>query len=135
MEPNRKHILQYTKSQISYLGAPYTPCTTEIRPDMNALFQKYGADYQYSQEVCYTLCEQAFIYGQCNCTDSNIWNYNNIYVDNEVVSTKLCPSSSLCVQQAKITFNLDETVQEQYCSHCLQECTIVNYNIISSSLK
>lgn len=135
LEPNRKHILQFTKSQISYLGSPYTACTTEIRPDMSILFEKYSADYQYSQQVCNTLCEQAFTYMQCNCTDSDIWNYNNVYVDNEVVSTKLCPSLSSCIQQAKITFNLNQAVQEQYCSHCLPECTIVNYNIMSSSLK
>jgi hypothetical protein len=135
LEPNRKHILHYTKSQMSYLGSPYTPCTTEIRPDMSALFQKYGADYQYSQQVCYTLCEQAFIYGQCNCTDFNIWTYNIIYIDDKVISTQLCSYSSSCVQQAKITFNLNEAVQKQYCSHCLQECAVVTYNVISSSLK
>jgi hypothetical protein len=102
---------------------------------MRTLFYKYGADYQYSQQVCYTLCQQAFIYSECNCTDSNFWNYNNIFVDNEVINAKLCPNPSSCVQQARNRFNHNPSVQEQYCSHCLQECTIVNYNIVSSSLK
>jgi hypothetical protein len=119
-------MLQYTKNQISYLGSPYTACTTEVPPDMRTLFYKYGADYQYSQQVCFTLCQQAFIYSECNCTDSNFWNYNSIFVDNEVINANLCPNPSSCVQQARNRFNHNPSAQEQYCSHCLQECTIEN---------
>lgn len=133
--PNRKHILQYTKSQMNYLGSPYADCTDEIPPDMNVLFENYNGDYRYSQQVCYLLSQQAFIYRQCNCTDPEIWTYNSIFLYDTLIDTKLCLNITGCVQEAKISFNTNASIKEEYSSRCVQECEIIKYKIISSSLK
>ena len=62
LEPGRKHKLGYKKKQYKFLPSPYTDCTTKIPLAMQAMFDQYeGADYAYSQGVCYTLCTQAYM--------------------------------------------------------------------------
>jgi hypothetical protein len=59
--PGRKHKLSYRKKASYFLAAPYSDCTTRVPPAMRATFKEYGgADYDYSQGVCYTLCLQAY---------------------------------------------------------------------------
>ena len=58
----RKHKLGYRKKTTYFLPSPYTDCTNKIPLAMQAMFQQYeGADYAYSQSVCYTLCIQAYM--------------------------------------------------------------------------
>ena len=59
--PGRKHRLTYKKRTNYFLPAPYTDCTDKVTPEMQAMFDQYGgADYAYSQGVCYILCGQAY---------------------------------------------------------------------------
>jgi hypothetical protein len=61
LAPRRKHKLGYKKKANYFLSAPYTDCTDEIPLGMKEMFNRYeGADYAYSQTVCFTLCTQAF---------------------------------------------------------------------------
>lgn len=61
--PGRKHKLGYKKRNNIFLPSPYTECTSNIPLAMQGMFNKYdGADYAYSQGVCYTLCAQAYMY-------------------------------------------------------------------------
>lgn len=58
----RKHKLNYKKRHNQFLPPPYSKCTTKISPEMYAMFNNYGgADYVYSQDVCYILCTQAYM--------------------------------------------------------------------------
>jgi hypothetical protein len=62
LTPGRRHKLGYTKKTTYFLPSPYSDCTNDIPPVMQAMFNRYqGADYAYSQGVCYTLCEQAYM--------------------------------------------------------------------------
>lgn len=62
LAPGRKHKLNYKKRATYFLTSPYTECTNEIPLVMKAMFRRYeGADYAYSQALCYTLCAQAYM--------------------------------------------------------------------------
>jgi hypothetical protein len=62
LAPGRRHKLGYKKTAAYFLSSPYTDCTDEIPPAMQAMFNQYqGADYAYSQSVCYALCTQAYM--------------------------------------------------------------------------
>jgi hypothetical protein len=62
LAPGRKHKLGYRKKTTFFLPSPYTECTNEIPLAMQAMFDQYaGADYVYSQDLCYTLCAQAYM--------------------------------------------------------------------------
>jgi hypothetical protein len=62
LAPGRRHKLGYQKTASYFLSSPYTDCTDEIPPAMQATFNQYqGADYKYSQSICYTLCTQAYM--------------------------------------------------------------------------
>ena len=59
--PGRKHKLGYRKKTTHFLSTPYTQCTNKISLSMEALLEHYnGADYGYSEAVCYQLCEQIY---------------------------------------------------------------------------
>jgi hypothetical protein len=56
-----KHRITYTKKTISYLRSPYTTCDDKIPPMMQAMFDHYqGAEYGYSEDICYDLCTQVY---------------------------------------------------------------------------
>ena len=58
----RKHKIAYRKKASYFLPPPYTECTREVPDVMQHMFTRYGgADYQYSQGVCYILCTQAYM--------------------------------------------------------------------------
>jgi hypothetical protein len=62
LTPGRRHKLSYKKKAAYFLSPPYTDCTNEIPRTMQAMFNQYqGADYVYSQGVCYTLCTQTYM--------------------------------------------------------------------------
>jgi hypothetical protein len=62
LAPGRRHKLGYKKQTTYFLSSPYTDCTEEIPPVMQAMFNRYeGVDYAYSQSVCYLLCTQEYL--------------------------------------------------------------------------
>jgi hypothetical protein len=62
LAPGRRHKLSYKKRTNHFLPPPYTDCTDKIPSTMQAMFDQYaGADYAYSQGVCYILCSQAYM--------------------------------------------------------------------------
>lgn len=57
------HKLAFTKKVKTFAPPPYSDCTTDISPTMQATFNQYGdANYSYSQEVCNILCTQSYMY-------------------------------------------------------------------------
>ncbi|CAF1522920.1 unnamed protein product, partial [Didymodactylos carnosus] len=130
LAPGMKHLITYEKKSSSFLGAPYTPCTSKSRADLTVLFHQYDAEYEYNQVLCLAACQQAYIYTQCNCTDPNNWNYHNILINNILLKSQICVTYSVCVIQAKGSF---VKVESDYCSHCQQECSLITYTAQSSS--
>ncbi len=62
LAPGRRHKLGYKKKEAYFLSSPHTECTDELPLAMQAMFKQYqGADYKYSQSVCYRLCIQAYM--------------------------------------------------------------------------
>jgi hypothetical protein len=62
LAPGRKHKLSYKKGTHQLLPSPYSQCTNKIPLVMQAMFDRYGgADYAYSQVLCYELCIQIYV--------------------------------------------------------------------------
>lgn len=63
LSPGRKHKLGYKKKTSYFLPPPHTTCTTKVPLPMRVMYDTYynGADYGYSQTVCYQLCEQTYV--------------------------------------------------------------------------
>lgn len=62
LSPGRSHRLGYTKRTNTFLPSPYTSCSNEIGPAMQALYNRYeNLDLSYSQAMCYSLCTQKFV--------------------------------------------------------------------------
>jgi hypothetical protein len=62
LTPGRKHKLSYKKGTHQLLPSPYSDCTNKIPLVMQAMFDRYGgADYSYSQVLCYILCIQTYV--------------------------------------------------------------------------
>ena len=62
LAPGQKHKLSYKKKTSYFLPSPYTDCTSKIPSAMKAMFNQYvGADFAYSQDVCYLICKQTYM--------------------------------------------------------------------------
>lgn len=62
LAPGFKHRLTYTKKTVYTLPSPYSTCRSTIPLDMESMFDNYGgANYEYSEDICYILCQQAYM--------------------------------------------------------------------------
>ncbi|CAF3341058.1 unnamed protein product [Rotaria socialis] len=137
LTPGRKHKLGYKKKQYTFLPSPYTYCTTNIPRPMRAMFDQYeGADYAYSQGVCYTLCTQAYIYEQCGCVSPYEWSARSIVLPgtNKIAEAPLCNLTDVCYTVAGLKITKISSIWDQYCSHCHQECSTVTFALMKSSI-
>lgn len=63
LAPGFQYWLTYRKREIHLMTPPYSSCTENIPLAMKIMFEKYeGADYAYSEELCFMLCAQAYMY-------------------------------------------------------------------------
>ncbi|CAF2219431.1 unnamed protein product [Rotaria magnacalcarata] len=137
LEPGRKHKLGYKKKQYKFLPSPYTYCTTDIPRPMRAMFDQYeGADYAYSQGVCYTLCTQAYIYEECGCVNPYEWSARSIVLrgTSKIAEAPLCNLTDICYPVAGLKITKTSSIWDQYCSHCHQECSTVTFALMKSSI-
>ncbi|CAF1156566.1 unnamed protein product [Rotaria sordida] len=136
LAPGRKHKLGYRKKAAYFLSSPYTSCTSEISPSMKAMLEKYnGADYGYSETICYQLCGQLYTYEQCGCVNPNLWNARSIVKpgDNEIIVAPLCNVTDLCYSIAVTRLSNSSSLMDKYCSDCSQACTITSFIVQASS--
>ncbi|CAF3287705.1 unnamed protein product [Rotaria sp. Silwood2] len=137
LAPGRRHKLGYKKKTYQFLSSPYTDCTTKIPLAMKAMFNEYeGADYAYSQGVCYTLCTQAYIYQECGCVSPNEWSARSIVLPgtNTIIQAPLCNATSTCFSTAAVRISKTTSIWDQFCSDCLQECSTAGFTVTSSSI-
>ncbi|CAF4701698.1 unnamed protein product [Rotaria sp. Silwood1] len=136
LAPGRKHKLGYRKKTAYFLSSPYTSCTSEISPSMKAMLEKYrGADYGYSETICYQLCEQKYIYEQCGCVNPNLWNARSIVKPDseEIIIAPLCNVTNQCYSTAANKIWTSSSLMNKYCLDCLQQCTITSFIVQASS--
>ncbi|CAF4076295.1 unnamed protein product [Adineta steineri] len=137
LAPRRKHKLAYRKKQTFLLPLPYTPCTDRVPSDMQTMLTHYnGADYGYVEFVCYQICGQAYAYEQCGCIDPTLWNIRSLTLPstNKTIFAPLCKSNDTCFIGAVNTLLNSFDLQNIYCFDCLQQCTLKNFFIQTSSL-
>ncbi|CAF4199792.1 unnamed protein product [Rotaria sp. Silwood2] len=136
LAPGRKHKLGYKKKAAYFLSSPYTSCTNEISLSMKAMLEKYnGADYGYSETICYQLCEQMYVYEQCGCVNPNLWNTRSIVKpdDDEIIVAPLCNVTDGCYSMASNRLSTSSSLMDKYCLNCLQQCTITSFIVQASS--
>ena len=62
LAPGHRHKLTYKKKRVNFLSSPYTQCTRKLSTPMEAMLKNYdGADYNYSQSICYNICHQTYM--------------------------------------------------------------------------
>ena len=62
LAPGQRHKLSYRKKRVDFLSTPYTECTNKLSAPMEAMLKNYaGADYNYSQAICYNICQQVYV--------------------------------------------------------------------------
>lgn len=62
LSPGQINKLGYKKKTATFLPSPYTDCTNEISSVMAATLTNYnGADYSYSETLCYEICQQTYV--------------------------------------------------------------------------
>lgn len=60
--PGRKYNLGYRKKKRSFLPSPYTTCTDQVTPAMQAMFDEFSnANYNYSIEICFKVALQTYM--------------------------------------------------------------------------
>ncbi|CAF1179270.1 unnamed protein product [Rotaria magnacalcarata] len=136
LAPGFQHRLSYVKRDIQFLSEPYSSCTNEIPRAMQIMFEKYdGAEYVYSEELCHMLCSQAYIYDQCGCVSPLQWNARTIVLPgtDKTIVARLCNVTNPCFNKAMNDFDLTQSIQDLYCSHCLHQCSITQF-VVQSSL-
>ncbi|CAF3751624.1 unnamed protein product [Rotaria sp. Silwood1] len=141
LTPGKSHKLGYKKKTTFLLSSPYTSCTNNIPLPMEIMFNTYyyGADYSYSETVCYELCGQTYAYEKCGCVNPVLWNARSIVLPdtNNVVLAPLCNMTNTptpCYTQAVDELLNSLSLRQKYCSDCSQHCSIIDFIIHKSAL-
>ncbi|CAF1520876.1 unnamed protein product [Rotaria sp. Silwood1] len=137
LDPGRKHKFGYKKRTYESLSSPYSDCTNEVSLAMQAMFNRYaGADYAYSQVLCYMTCVQAYIYGQCGCISPFQWTARSIVLpgSDRIIEAPLCNTTNKCYANAQVRITTTNSIWDQFCSDCSQACSTVDFTITPSAV-
>ncbi|CAF0745170.1 unnamed protein product [Adineta ricciae] len=133
-----KHRMTYSKKTISYLRSPYTTCNDKIPLMMQAMFDNYeGVEYEYSEDVCYDLCVEVYIYQKCGCIHPKQWNARLVLIPetNKLIIAPLCNISDKCYSEAAHVFLTSSSSYDKYCSYCSQQCSVTSFIVKQSMWK
>ncbi|CAF0934649.1 unnamed protein product [Adineta steineri] len=138
--PGFEHTLVYEKSLTTYLGSPYTLCTQIITDDMKALYNLFdnNTEYVYSETVCLELCQQAFMYEQCECIYPIYFYLNYLNINGQLRRVRICTpwtSEYRCTIEARNRIANNPNLLQIRCPHCQSQCIIHKYSSDLSSLK
>ncbi|CAF1069438.1 unnamed protein product [Rotaria sordida] len=118
-------------------AAPYTTCTNKIPLLMHVMFNNYhGANYGYSETVCYQICGQVYAHKQCGCVNPNLRSTRSVILSgtDKIILVSLCNASNTYYTEAVDTLLASSILMNKYCSDCSQQCLITNFIIQTSSL-
>ena len=153
----RRHRLNHRRKEFTFLPAPYTTCTTHANPAMQALFdQSPQTNYTYSIILCFDVCLQTYMwvdsqmficlldrnamfhlsYDRCGCIRFFTWDIYSItpYGTDQLVNASHCGVSNLCPITAAREFVTNNSILDQYCTDCQQECEFVEFVVQTTSL-
>ena len=133
----RKHKLGYRKKTNYFLSPPYTACTDKVSTMMAAMFDNYaGADYQYSESICFQLCGQVYAYEQCECVNPYLWSGRSILktrTSDELFLAPICEITDVCYPKALDTLMASPDLLKMYCPDCLPQCSITHFIVQKSA--
>jgi len=135
LAPGFKHRLTYTKKSVYSLSSPYSTCTNDIPLSMKSMFDNYdGADYAYSEDICYIICQQTYVYKKCGCVSPTQWNARSIVLEgtDEIITAPLCNGTNTCFGPAIVEFEVTPSIINEYCTACAQQCSITSFSFKSS---
>ncbi|CAF4277483.1 unnamed protein product [Rotaria sordida] len=104
---------------------------------MHAMFNNYhGANYGYSETVCYQICGQVYAHKQCGCVNPNPWSTHSVILPgtDKIILLPLCNASNTYYTKVVDTLLASSILMNKYCSDCSQQCLITNFIIQTSSL-
>ncbi|CAF2514377.1 unnamed protein product [Rotaria sp. Silwood2] len=134
--PGRRHKISYRRKKTTFLSSPYSDCTNEISNSLNAILKNYDpADYNYSQTICFQVCQQIFVYDECGCINPYAWNIRSIVRPgtDKINLVPVCNISDSCYETASDKLFASAKFFQNYCSDCSQECLINNFVVQTSS--
>ncbi|CAF1173656.1 unnamed protein product [Rotaria sordida] len=137
LEPGREYKLSYKKKIYQLLPSPYSDCTNKIPLVIQAMFNRYaGADYAYSQVLCYTLCIQTYVYDECKCVSPFEWIAQSIVLSgtDQIREASLCNVTDQCYMTATARITTTDSIWNQFCSDCSQACSTVDFTITTSAV-
>ncbi|CAF1034985.1 unnamed protein product [Adineta steineri] len=133
----RKHKIGYKKRISQLLPPPYSDCTNNISPAMQAMYDRFtNADYTYSQAICTTICIQTYVYQECNCVNPNEVTARTIVIHgtNQLLEALLCNQTDTCFSDATNRITNTDSIWNEFCSECSQACSFVDFTITTSSV-
>lgn len=75
-------------------------------------------------------------YEKCGCVNHIQWLARSVRSTNtsEIIDAPLCGVKNPCQYSATTNISTDESLWNAYCSHCQQECTVIEYKVTPSSV-
>jgi len=144
LQPGLAHTITYQKSQTTFLSMPYTNCTSTVEADLQALYEttfnsEAASDVAYSEEVCYELCEQAYVFSQCSCVLPTPFFMQYVFdrEHDQLIAVNSCmpfTDEATCAVNAVVQLELNSTLLSTWCSRCVSQCTYTYFSPILSAL-
>ncbi|UJR23144.1 hypothetical protein I4U23_026163 [Adineta vaga] len=134
--PGRKHKMGYSKTRSTFLPSPYTACSSQSTPGMEAMFAQFSeAKYDYGEDLCFYVAIQTYIYDQCGCVSPFQWSARHVvpYGSTTTVYASLCNITDPCYSKAADIFQGTASVSGKYGGNCGLECLQNNFNLKLSS--
>lgn len=137
LQPGASHLITYRKSEITFLSAPYTTCTSIVTDDLRALYESTflnstaATDVFYSEALCLELCQQAYIYSTCSCILPAPFYTRKVFtIDGTLVSAPFCNVFTIdvtCAFRAKQQLFADDNLLKTWCSRCVSQCSQTDF--------
>ena len=77
-----------------------------------------------------------FSYTKCGCVSHLQWLVRSIKLENtsEIIDAPICMLANPCFENATNELSQSEDLWTQYCSHCTQQCKLINYVVTPSAV-
>ncbi len=144
LQPGLAHTITYQKSQTTFLSMPYTNCTSTVEADLRALYEttfnsEAASQVAYSEEVCYELCEQAYVFSQCSCVLPIPFFMRYVFdrEHDQLLAVNSCmpyTDAGTCALNALAQLESNATLLSTWCSRCVSQCTYTYFSTILSAL-
>lgn len=75
-------------------------------------------------------------YQECGCVSPTEWSARSVVVPGteQVIEAPLCNPSNSCYSEAAIRLSDTKSLWDQFCSHCTEECSTIDFRVTPSSV-